>query len=88
MPSMSIKLNTFYDDLTEQDVAYLLLRYDTCKYTIDYHDRLETLLINFDEPKSWPALFRFDDNGRIRYGVFESKKDIQMGFIERNTRRD
>lgn len=85
--NMSIKLDVIYDLISGEDLAYLKLKYETCHYRLENHPELG-LVIDYDTPSEWPALFYMEMNDDdIRYGVFTSKKNINLAFIEYNKRR-
>ena len=80
----NLKFNRLYGDMSEEDILFLSLKYDKCHYKIEYHELLQTNIIQYDEPASWPAFFVITTEAGIRSGVFTDKKSINLAFVENN----
>ena len=81
----NLKFDTLYDDMSEEDIMFLSLKYDKCNYRIEWHELLQTNTIKYDEPAEWPAFFTITlENVKKHTGVFTSKKNINLAFIEYN----
>jgi len=81
----NLEFNKFYDNLTEEEILFYSLKYNRCKYRIEYSTILQTNLIDYDEPESWPAFYVMDlDDGPTRVGIFTSKKKINLAYIDYN----
>ena len=80
-----LTFDKLYDDLSEEEIMFHSLKYDVCTYSIEWHDLLQTNLISYDTPASWPAFFKITvESRKTQVGIFTSKKNINLAFIEYN----
>lgn len=81
--STDIELNVFYDYIPEEELAFLQLKYDTVEYKIEPDSYESGIIVRYNEPDSWPALFYNTHNGMTRYGLFTEKEKINLSFVDR-----
>ena len=81
--STDLELNVFYDYIPEEELAFLQLKYDTSEYIVEADPHDLGVIVRYQEPKSWPALFYIEHEGLTRYGLFTSKDRINLSFVGR-----
>jgi len=80
----NLEFDRFYDDVSEEDIMFYSLKYPQCDYKVEYNAALQTNLINYDEPDSWPAFYKSEFDGTLRVGIFTSIQTINLAYINYN----
>jgi len=83
MCTSDLEFNVAYDDLSDEDVVFLSLKYEKCNYKIR-KSCSKSCGITYNEPKTWPAFFVIDADGDISGGIFTDTRHINLIYWKIN----
>ncbi len=75
------EFDILYNDLTEEKLMFLSLKYQQCQYNFSF-DTAGAGLIKYDDPDEWPALFVMERCGQKLAGVFTSAMKVNLAFVQ------
>lgn len=77
-----LTFNKVYENISKEEQVFLSLQYGRCDYTVTWDDSAQRRLISYTVPDKWPVFYvmTIDDNEVV--GIFESKEDVNLAFIQ------